>query len=465
MRLGLRAKTSAAFAAGALGVCATVSIGSYELTRRALIAERERTAVRAAYFDAAVVRQSLASEDPGVVDILRTLDTGQTRRPLIYRHGEWFARSADAGSTSAVPTSLRALVQHQVPGIQRVRVNGSPSLVVGVPLPGARAEYYELTVQTELERTLRQVALSLLAVAVATTVAAALLGQWASRRLLRPLTSVAHAARSLGRGDLTARLEPAREPDLEPLTHSFNDMADDLQARIERDRRFAGDVSHELRSPLMTLAASAEVMVGRRDEMPERAQAALDLLVGDVTRFQGLVEDLLEISRFDAGAIRLHLEDLLVGEFVRQAVAVSSLPATPVHVTERAETMVMRGDRRRLARVLANLIDNARIHGGGSPTVTVMEPEGDVEPLAHVWIAVEDHGPGVGPDERELIFERFARGGVAGRRTSTDGAGLGLALVEEHIRMHGGRVWVEDRPDGEPGARFVIELPAEEVGV
>ena len=96
------------------------------------------------------------------------------------------------------------------------------------------------------------------------------------------------------------------------LASSFNDMASALQQRIERDARFASDVSHELRSPLMTLSASVEVMEARRDEMPERAQAALDLLTSDVSRFQGLVEDLLEISRFDAGAIRLHLEDLQV---------------------------------------------------------------------------------------------------------------------------------------------------------
>ena len=114
-------------------------------------------------------------------------------------------------------------------------------------------------------------------------------------------------------------------------------MAEALQQRVERDARFASDVSHELRSPLMTLAASVEVMEARRDEMPERAQAALDLLSSDVARFQGLVEDLLEISRFDAGAIRLHLEELLAAEFVRQAVAVSCCPTTPVHVSERAE--------------------------------------------------------------------------------------------------------------------------------
>jgi signal transduction histidine kinase len=242
-------------------------------------------------------------------------------------------------------------------------------------------------------------------------------------------------------------------------------MAEALQNRVERDARFASDVSHELRSPLMTLAASVEVMQARRDDLPDRAQAALDLLVADVARFQGLVEDLLEISRFDAGAIRLHLEDLLVAEFMRQAVAVSSLPLTKLTVSDRAEGLIMHGDRRRLARVVANLIDNARVHGGGAPEINVTEAVGEGEPLAHVWIAVEDHGPGVPPEERALVFERFARGAVAGRRSSSDGAGLGLALVDEHVRMHGGRVWVEDRSDGEPGARFVLELPAEEVAI
>jgi signal transduction histidine kinase len=279
------------------------------------------------------------------------------------------------------------------------------------------------------------------------------------------LGDAAQAAKAIAGGRLDTRLEPTEDPDLRVLANSFNDMAAALQARVERDARFASDVSHELRSPLMTLAASVEVMQGRRDEMPERAQSALDLLVADVTRFQGLVEDLLEISRFDAGAIRLNLDDLLVAEFVRQAVAVSSVPTIPVAVTERAERVVIRGDRRRLARVVANLIDNARLHGGGDAAIAVTEPEGEGEPLGHIWITVEDHGLGVPPEERELVFERFARGAVAGRRSSSDGAGLGLSLVEEHVRMHGGRVWVEDRLDGEPGARFVMELPADEVGV
>ena len=146
-------------------------------------------------------------------------------------------------------------------------------------------------------------------------------------------------------------------------------MAAALQQRVERDARFASDVSHELRSPLTTLSASIEVLQARRDEMPERAVAALDLLVADVARFQGLVEDLLEISRFDAGAVRLNREELLVAEFVRQAVAVSSLPDAPVKVDEAAEELVILADKRRLARVIANLVDNGRFYGGGEVEV------------------------------------------------------------------------------------------------
>jgi signal transduction histidine kinase len=110
--------------------------------------------------------------------------------------------------------------------------------------------------------------------------------------------------------------------------------------------------------------------------------------------------------------------------------------------------------------VIANLIDNARAYGGGSAEVSMRVVDEESEPISHLQIAVEDHGPGVAEDERDLVFERFARGGGAGRRTGSEGAGLGLALVDEHVRMHGGKVWVEGRADGESGARFVIELMA-----
>ena len=274
-----------------------------------------------------------------------------------------------------------------VPSRMTINVGNEPTIVVGWPLRGDNA-YFEFFSLDEVNSTLGSIRLSLFFAGIITTGFGVLLGVFAARRAVRPVRVAAQAAKAIAGGRLDTRLEPTDDPDLSVLANSFNDMASALQLRIERDARFASDVSHELRSPLMTLAASIEVMEGRRDEMPERAQAALDLLSGDVTRFQGLVEDLLEISRFDAGAIRLHLEELHVAEFVRHAVAVSSLPGTPVTVTERAEQVLIRGDRRRLARVVANLIDNARSHGGGEPEVSIAEIDAEDAPVTHVQIAV-----------------------------------------------------------------------------
>ncbi|MEO5901086.1 MAG: HAMP domain-containing sensor histidine kinase [Ilumatobacteraceae bacterium] len=464
-RLGLRTRLLMLFVFGALLLSAFLAAAAYSFTRSSVVNQRDRSGVEQARRDAQLAQNQLLADNATSAATIQQLRAYGVIRAAVLDNGDW-ASSEPGLSREQIPLALRnRVINDGVAARMITTIRGEPTLIVGFPLNTSLGSFFEFVPLGDVRSTLDNVGLSLLFGGIITTMAGALLGTFAARRAVRPLGEAAQAAQAIAGGRLDTRLEPTDDHDLRALANAFNGMAEALQVRVERDARFASDVSHELRSPLMTLAASAEVMVGRRDEMPERAQAALDLLVGDVTRFQGLVEDLLEISRFDAGAIRLHMEDLLVGEFVRQAVAVSSLPHTEVIVTERADTMVMRGDRRRLARVVANLIDNARIHGGGGPTLTVTEPDGEGEPLGHVWIAVEDHGTGVGVEERELIFERFARGGVAGRRTSTDGAGLGLALVEEHVRMHGGRIWVEDRLDGESGARFVLELPAEEVGV
>ncbi|CAB4878117.1 unannotated protein [freshwater metagenome] len=462
-RVGLRTRILLIFTMGFLVLSIFLAAITFSFAKSTLVNQRDRSNVEQAYRDAGValndLRSSPASAQP-VIDTLSRLGIGF---PLLNYHDDWTAGSARFGP-EAVPALLkdRVLIDG-VPARMIVTLDGEAVMIIGIPIPEVGAAYFEFSSLSEINSTLRSVALSLMFAGFITTLFGVVLGTVASRRVVKPLGDAAQAAKAIAGGRLDTRLETTDDHDLKLLADSFNDMASALQQRVERDARFASDVSHELRSPLMTLAASVEVMQARRDEMPERAQAALDLLVGDVIRFQGLVEDLLEISRFDAGAIRLHLEDLPVAEFVRQAIGVSSLPQTPLTVTERAERLVMHVDRRRLARVVANLIDNARLHGGGEPEAIVSEAENEGEPIGHVWIAVEDHGSGVPLDERHLIFERFARGAVAGRRSSSDGAGLGLALVDEHVRLHGGNVWVEDRLDGEPGARFVIELPAEEV--
>lgn len=459
--VGLRRRILLIFTLGSLTLSAFLAVTTYGLVRSNLIEQRYSANRQAAYSHAQVVLRELRTKPPtsaGASEQLRQLGV---QRPVIYYDGTWSAGMSRFGSQELPAALVADVIDESTPSRMITNAGGETVMVFGIPLPEAGA-YFEFFDLGEDNRTLSNVALSLFLASVITTLLGVLLGVFAARRAVRPVAEAAQAAKAIAGGHLGTRLPPTDDPDLGVLAGSFNDMASALQLRIERDARFASDVSHELRSPLMTLSASVEVMEARRHEMPERAQAALDLLASDVSRFQGLVEDLLEISRFDAGAIRLHLEDLQVTQFVRNAVAVSGTPSTAVVATGRAQHAIIRGDRRRLARVLANLIDNAIAYGGGEPAVTIADGNMPDEALTHVQVAVEDHGPGVPVEERALIFERFARGVTAGRRSGSEGAGLGLALVDEHVRIHGGRVWVEDRLDGSPGARFVIELPAHE---
>jgi signal transduction histidine kinase len=459
-RLGLRNRILLTFTLGVAVLAIVLAFTTYGLTRSTLLRQEEDSALDQAFRNARQVRATLRANPASAAAALEVIpDTGDSEPFLRYR-GEWTNRTPQFSADNIRPALQERVIQDLIPS-QMVYDEGQPVLAIGIPLTDVGASYFEIVPLEQVRDTLSSVRVSLLGAAAITTAVGVLLGVWAARRAVRPLADAAQAAQAIAGGGLGTRLEPGDDPDLQVLAGSFNDMASALQLRVDRDARFASDVSHELRSPLTTLAASAEVLQSRRDELPEKAAAAVDLIVADVGRFQNLVEDLLEISRFDAGAVRLNREELLVAEFVRQAVSVSTLPDAYLTVDPRAEDLVIQGDKRRLARVVANLLENARYYGGGRVDVTVEPSQPEGEDIVDVQIAVEDHGPGVPPEERFLIFERFARGISAGRRGASEGAGLGLALVDEHVRMHGGRVWVDDRRDGEEGARFVIELPAE----
>jgi signal transduction histidine kinase len=419
--------------------------------------QREKAEINLAFANARRVQNDLLADRTAIEIALNQV--GDSHR-LLYMDGKWTGTS-QMFTESAIPPILKdQVVSQRKAAIMTTSVRNGQALIVGIRLERINATYFELDNLREVREALRSVQIALFFSAFITIMVGFGLGLFASRRAVRPLANAAQAARAIADGSLDTRLEPTDDPDLQVLTAAFNDMVSAMQQRVERDARFTSDVSHELRSPLMTLAASVQVMESRRDELSERSQAALDLLVGDVSRFQGLVEDLLEISRFDAGAVRLVKEPLVAHEFVRQAISVSSMPKTEVRVSADVESVVIRGDKRRLARVLANLIDNARIHSGGRPTVHVQLAEED-EPIGNIWIIVEDNGEGLIDGEAEKIFERFSRGAAAGKRSGQEGAGLGLALALEHITLHGGRIWAENRQDGIVGARFIVEIAIE----
>jgi len=465
--LGVRSRVTVLFGLGALVLSVAMGGISYFSARHFLVGEQESTAVHTAGVNAQSVRSELVSDRLGEHKTLpqAAIDSVDAPPPgsvVLYYGGHRYATTIAAGTV--IPSQLRALVDAGQPATQNLVIGGQPYIAVGIPIASLGAQYFESFSLADVNHILRVLLLVLLSAALVTTVLGIALGRLASGRSLRPLSSVSRAAMAIAGGKLATRLPEAEgDPDLAGLTTSFNRMVDQLEERIEREARFTSDVSHELRSPLTTLAASLDVLEAHADELEPAGQRALVLLAADLRRFERMVGDLLEISRSDAGSADVALEDVSAAELVRRSVeaGLRSLPPDlrrPAVDTSAIEGTYLSVDKRRFERAMANLLENAAFYGGGA-TVVVATP-GPVLPDGRptIQVAVEDRGPGVAASERTRVFDRFYRGQAAGRRGAGTGTGLGLALVAQHVRLNGGRVWAEDGPDG-LGARFVIELP------
>jgi two-component system, OmpR family, sensor histidine kinase MtrB len=424
---------------------------------------------RSSLLDQRVVTARAAAEDHAL-NILARLDNGDDRVRAVQdvdTETDGFAlllptdfesRGVEISSrsgfdTSDLPTPLleAAANDEYAQQIYEDR-DGQPMLGIAVHIRPYDVGYVETFPLGTTENTLRALATALIVGAVLATIVATFFGWTTSRQLLRPISRVADAAEKIAAGTLGARLEPETDPELNRLANSFNEMADAVQERIEREQRFASDVSHELRSPITALTAAVEVLDARRTDLPERTQQALDVVVSQVRRFDDMVIDLLELSRLEAGAQDLHPESLDIVELCDRVSQRYGYGELPIEVHRRARRRA-RVDRVRFERILGNLLDNATNHAGG-PTRIAIEP---ASVKRSVQIVVEDDGPGVAASERTRIFERFARGSAARNRIGT---GLGLALVAEHATALGGDAWVEDRPGG--GSRFVVRLPTED---
>jgi len=453
--LRLSTRVTLFFAVTALlgGIALTAT--TFLFARQSLLDQRETAAVASAITNARAIKNNLdVSEDPeDVARSVREIETDPDGWVILLIDGRRVASSTNAGNgPSDLPQELVKSLESKISGFQRFTgVEGDPYLAVAVRIEAYDASYFEAFPLDTTERTLQVLATALIIGSILATLVATFFGWSTSRRMLRPLSRVANAAADIASGGLDTRLDEENDPDLNRLAGSFNDMADAVQERIEREQRFASDVSHELRSPITALTAAVEVLDVRRVDLPERTQQALDVVISQVRRFDSMVIDLLELSRIDAGATDVNVEDVDLVDLcdrVSQRYGYGDLPIE-VHKRARRRALV---DRVRFERILGNLLDNASTHGGGPKRITI-EPS----PVRKsVLLAVEDEGPGVAAGERTRIFERFARGSAARHRVGT---GLGLALVAEHATALGGEAWVEDRPGG--GARFVVRLPTE----
>ena len=338
-----------------------------------------------------------------------------------------------------------------------------PGLVVGAPIKINNVGTYSLFLLFPLdkeEETIGIIRSSVLATGIFLIFGLLILVWYLTRSVLAPVRKTANAAERLRMGLLNERVPVSGEDDLAKLAGSFNSMAASIQQQIGQlekmsrmQKRFVSDVSHELRTPLTTVRMAADVLYESRDQYTGETARAAELLSTQIERFEILLSQLLEISRFDAGAADLSLTNVNIKNVIEKtAESLSNLLArqeTPVVITGQAPDIEM--DQRRIERVLRNLISNASEYGAGKPIEVEIGSDDDA-----IAIVVRDKGPGLKPGESSLVFNRFWRADPARART-TGGTGLGLAIALEDARLHSG--WLDAWGAPGKGTMFRLTLP------
>jgi signal transduction histidine kinase len=465
--IGLRWRITIAFLGGALAVSVLVAGTSYVLAERYLTRQRVDDAVQQALAGVRSSSDFLArppldpqTEEPNVEaslsDLVDRLESGANEVMLVEADGSVIPSSISL-TPASVPSGLAEAVNR---GRVGYAITGTEprQLVFGSPIPQQDVEVFFFLPLADLDRTLDILGRVLIGVSLGAVFLAALVGTRVSTRVVDPVRRVSRAARRVAEGLLETRLPVQGGDELAALAGSFNEMAAALEARIARERRFVGDVSHELRTPLTTLRASTDYLLEHSDGLTPALRRASELLTADLEYLQRLVDDLLDLSRVEAGRVEMSWERLNLADLVREVVARRTRTGTTavrVEVEADPGRLSTVADKQRLERVVGNLVDNALIHGQGEGvTVRLAADDGAV------LLSVEDRGPGVPPHAAQRIFERFYKADPARRRDDGRGSGLGLAIARENAHLHGGEIHVYNGREG--GARFTLRLPRRE---
>ena len=336
-----------------------------------------------------------------------------------------------------------------------------PALAVGVPLGGFYQLYYVFPF-TQQQATLMLVQRVLVGVALAVIVLLAAIASLVTRWVVLPVRHAAQAAQRVSAGHLGERMQVHGVDDLAALATSFNDMAASLQGKLHEledlsnvQRQFVSDVSHELRTPLSTIKMAADLLFEARAELDAAGGRSVELLQSQLDRFESLLVDLLEISRFDAGAATLDADLVDVCDLVRRsaddAQQLAERRGSRIEFRLPATGCFAEADRRRVERILRNILVNAVEHGEGKDVVVTTAMDSDA-----VAVSVRDYGVGLRSGEEQKVFDRFWRADPARART-TGGTGLGLAISLEDARLHGG--WLQAWGERGKGSVFRLTLP------
>ncbi|MFB9525610.1 MtrAB system histidine kinase MtrB [Nonomuraea roseola] len=374
-----------------------------------------------------------------------------------------------------VPADLRAKLQtkrdkggvlnepQQVRKRIKFAAGGEPelTLVVGAFVQNGYEVYhfFPLTGEEEMLTTVRQV---LVVVGIGLVLLLGAIASLVTRQVVTPVRLARQAAERLASGRLDERLKVRGEDDLARLATSFNEMAANLALKIHQleelsqvQRQFVSDVSHELRTPLTTVRMAADLLYDAREDFEPMAARSAELMQAQLERFESMLADLLEISRYDAGAATLDLDSTDVRDVVLRAVgdseALAERHGTRFELRLPSEPCMAEIDSRRVERILRNLLFNAIEHGEGREIVVTVGADRDA-----AAVAVRDHGVGLKPGEDQMVFDRFWRADPSRART-IGGTGLGLAISREDAMLHGG--WLQAWGTPGEGSQFRLTLP------
>jgi two-component system sensor histidine kinase MtrB len=392
-------------------------------------------------------------------DIALRLSDRDTGVVAVYRDN----RSVNGPDPDTLAPELRNAVRTGSVAWQRVSTDSDPVLVIGTqlglveqdgPAQPSGLEVYSVRSLEPEQRSIDRLATQAWVTGAVALLFAVLLALLAGSGVLGPVRELRRATDRLGEGDLTARAQVRGTDELADVARTFNHTAETLERyvgelrRMEAEaRRFVADVSHELRTPLAAMTAVTDVLDEEAQRLPGDAGQAARLVSEQTHKLTRLVNDLIEMSRFDAGTATLALDDVDVAEAVRATLRARGW-SDRVR-TDLPADVVARLDPRRLDVIVANLVGNALLHG--APPVSVRTHAGP----DRLDIEVSDSGPGLAPDVLPHVFDRFYKADTA--RARSEGSGLGLAIAWENARLHGGGVTAANRPDG--GAAFTLHLP------
>ncbi|MEO8529078.1 MAG: MtrAB system histidine kinase MtrB [Pseudolysinimonas sp.] len=418
--------------------------------------------------DATKAVQNITSTTPLIAILRAPGQTGQA--PLIDSVSEGFV--PPPAPAAMVSSDLRSTVdgsEQDVASWQSISIpNGDtkdPGIIVGTLLHLPRGELYELYIVYNLrpvQDTLDFVQGSLLLAGVALVLLIGAVAYLVVRLVVGPVRVAAEASEKLAAGELESRLPEGGDDELSTLARSFNRMADSLQAQIAQladlsrvQQRFVSDVSHELRTPLTTIRMAGDMLYDQREGFPAATARTAELLHTQTQRFESLLSDLLEMSRYDAGAVQLEFEPTNLVRLAEDAIEtvepLSREKHTEIRLIAPGGYFEADVDARRVRRVLVNLLGNAIDHGDAKPIDVYVDSDEDA-----VAIAVRDHGVGMVDSEMQHVFDRFWRADPS-RQRSTGGTGLGLAISLEDATVHGGTLDVWSEPG--QGSCFRLTLP------